>query len=193
MEINKQSFFAMLETQIAVNNKVGEKIARQPSALNYITAYQVEFYEYVNKLGIWKWWKHSHKLDRVAILDELADCFAFFLSAILTLKEELEVEGKVERQREKVFEMVEAQFNDLRSRLENLDDESARYNQAIDIITEVATIGEAPEPKQIGLVLSFSAALVLLSLIFPDITWEEVVAAYNQKSEVNIKRQEQNY
>ena len=43
-------------------------------------------FEYINAIGLWKWWK-SHKIDRERrILDELADCFAFFLS-VLELEE----------------------------------------------------------------------------------------------------------
>jgi len=38
--------------------------------------------------------KQSHKQDREKILDELADCFAFFLSVLLRSDEVMEERGK---------------------------------------------------------------------------------------------------
>ena len=69
----------LIAIQQEVNEKVMEKLDTSIMGDQFILAFNVELFEYFNAVGIWKWWKHNHVLDKEKVLDELADCFAFFL------------------------------------------------------------------------------------------------------------------
>ncbi len=73
----------LIPIQKEVDEKVVERLGREPGMEERILALNVELFEYFNAVGTWKWWKHNHVIDREKILDELADCFAFFLSMII--------------------------------------------------------------------------------------------------------------
>lgn len=47
-------------------------------------ALRVEIMELANEIGFFKDWKHSHKVDKEAALEELGDCIAFLLSLGIT-------------------------------------------------------------------------------------------------------------
>ena len=63
-------------------------------------------FEYFNAVGIWKWWKHSHKINREKILDELADCFAFFLSLV-----DLQNEIAIHVRQKEIISDIEEEIN----------------------------------------------------------------------------------
>ena len=82
------NFSSLLSIQDEVNTEIGKKLENQPSWREYILAYNCELYEALNAIGTWKWWKHSHVIEKDRVLDEVADCFAFILSAFLSLEPE---------------------------------------------------------------------------------------------------------
>lgn len=47
-------------------------------------ALRTEIFELANEIGFFKDWKHSHKIDKEATLEELGDCIAFLLSLGIT-------------------------------------------------------------------------------------------------------------
>jgi len=90
----KINLIELMPIQQEVNDVVIKRLGRKVSIDEYILAFNVELFEYFNAIGTWKWWKQSHKQDREKILDELADCFAFFLSVLLRSDEVMEERGK---------------------------------------------------------------------------------------------------
>lgn len=192
MEINTESFLSMLSTQQKVNEKVGEKTKWKPDTLDYITAFEVEKHEFINAVGLFKWWKHSHVLKKDRIIDELADCFAFYLSAILTQPESIEDTGETKHPQLDSMRMTLNRYDIVMGMCPITESEDKRYECIRMIIKSMLSNGETSQPK-IGVVLSMAFCMVIFTYSFPEATWEEVLAAYNTKSEINIKRQETNY
>lgn len=178
----------LIPIQRKVNKKVKEKLIDYPTSENYLLAFNVELFEYFNAVGTWKWWKHSHQINREKILDELADCFAFFLSLIdyeneLALFEESDVN---------ILEAAEEEINGIFEALET-------HRKNVDfspkeIINDLITyIGTDNETQGVSTVERFAIAIYVSVLLFPNITWEEITKAYKEKSRINIERQSSNY
>jgi dimeric dUTPase (all-alpha-NTP-PPase superfamily) len=183
----------MLGTQKQVNDVVAKRAKWQPDAMDYLTAFEVEFWEYVNSIGLFKWWKLSNTFDKAKILDELADGFAFFLSAVLTQPLEIKQEDKTLHPQQDTIDIVIKNYENIKQAIGVVETEADRNREALGLIKEIALVGEAGQGKQIRTVAKFGAAIYLITLVFPDITWDEVVAAYNEKSRINIERQQKNY
>lgn len=168
----------LLPIQEEVNKKVREKIDRELGAEDFILAFNVEYFEFLNEIGTWKWWKHNHKINKERILDELADLYAFFLSLMLSLTEEQVVEFEKEL-----------------TRVSNQVVESTDKNDKMEIIngliTVVGTDNEAEHAIQT--VNRFGIAIGIARILFDGITYEEIIHAYKEKSKVNIERQTKNY
>ena len=177
----------LMDIQREVNLKVREKAADPISEDQFLLAFNVELFEYFNAVGTWKWWKHSHTINREKILDELADCFAFFLSII-----DVENEAAVERDEPNFVEQVEYEINDILDILvQNLKNTS---QDPFEIITDlILYVGTDNETKGILTVERFAIAIFIAMLLFDGITWGEITAAYREKSAVNIERQVNGY
>ena len=165
----------LLDLQKEVNAKVREKMDRDVFVEEFILAFNVEYFEFMNEIGVWKWWKHSHKIDRERILDELADLYAFFLSILLASKH-IEIE-EIEEELTRISNEVYA-TKDQPYAIENL-------------ILIVGTDNESDTP--VRTVNRFGIAIGIARLLFDGITYEEITEAYEKKSQVNIDRQNENY
>jgi dimeric dUTPase (all-alpha-NTP-PPase superfamily) len=183
----KVNLFELVTIQEAVNEKIREKLTRKIEVEEFILAFNVELFEYFNAIGTWKWWKHSHQINREKILDELADCFAFFLSAVV-LKNEMALEDA----KNSVIPGMEAELNNILKILEeNLINEQKDAKTIVnDLILYVGSDNEFQPTLSIE---RFAISIFLAMLLFPGITWEEITAAYKKKSQVNIDRQVQGY
>jgi len=184
MEINIRE---LMEIQRSVNAKVREKMNRAVEADEFLLAFNVELFEYFNAIGTWKWWKHSHEIKREKVLDELADCFAFFLSAI-----DVENEVSLLRDEKDIVADIDAQlneiFSDLKSAMNKTDIDRT------DIINDlILYIGTDNEIDGVLTVERFAIAIFIATLLFDGITWDEITEAYKVKSNVNIQRQVENY
>lgn len=185
MEINIRE---LIPIQEEVDQIVVERLGREPSAEERILAFNVELFEYFNAVGTWKWWKKNHSLNKSKILDELADCFAFFLSLVAyTNKYDLLVV-------EEGINIIEAFETDLNSIYLSLD-QGYSDRDSIEVINNfIMLIGVDNESgKVIGTVHRFSIAILITKLLFKGITWEEIINAYKEKSRINIERQNKNY
>lgn len=158
----------LLATQMKVRDVIMKKLDRAPTKEQHTLALQVEVFELFNEIGNWKWWKKSHLPKKDRILDELADVIAFFLSYFLLLNKE-------EQMRIAVW----------------MDDTFDTYMETdyslIDYVSENITEGVAMPPF---LLMTVSVAVVLKTL---KCEWQEIINAYNEKSKVNIERQQNNY
>lgn len=160
----------MLEMQRKVNDKVMEKLKTPPTPIDYLLAMHVEVFEFINAVGTWKWWKHSHVPNKEKILDELADVMAFFFSYVLTLDNE-------------TLLSIPEILADLYSELEGNTNE--------DILSFVTqTINDGLEGLNAPVLMAISVVIAGNTV---QATWAEIEDAYFKKSEVNIKRQENNY
>lgn len=187
MEIKIESFDEMIKMQNQVNQIVGEKLKQKPSAGDYVTAFRVELYEFINAIGVWKWWKHSATIDKARVLDELADCFAFYLSAVAMSPIAIQTDNGVERPREDqirrtidVFKSISEQNNDNRQ-------------LTLDLIHLIGTADDNMEQEKLNTLVQMGIAIRMAEAAIPDLTWDEVVKAYMDKSQVNIDRQHNNY
>ena len=196
MEIKLEMFEPMLAVQKDVNKKIGEKLTKAPIAGQYVLAYNVEMYEFINAVGIWKWWKHSHVVDRARVLDELADCFAFYLSAALTLIEEIKRDDEVSHPRADFIGQSIAVYNDILTGIaekpQNMSDEDYHRGAAIELIQLLGTSNES-QKEPINTSSSFGILLNIAELVLENLTWDEIAAAYYAKSDVNKERQTKNY
>ncbi|RLI51915.1 hypothetical protein DRO61_01150 [Candidatus Bathyarchaeota archaeon] len=176
----------LMDIQRDVNKKVMEKIKAPITGDQFILAFNIELFEYFNAVGTWKWWKHNHEIKREEVLDELADCFAFFLSAI-----DLESELAKKEGIEDFIEQVEFQINEF---VLSLEEYEANVENIQQVITELITyIGTDNEVKGITTVERFAIAVFIATVLFPEITWDEITDAYKKKSKVNKERQEEGY
>ena len=177
----------LIGIQQEVNAKVKEKATEPITNEQFILAFNIELFEYFNAIGLWKWWKHSHKVDRVKVLDELADCFAFFLSLVDNQNEYTKAETG-----EDIIEKVENEINFYLDALEKhaFETDFTKEEILIDLITYVGTDNEA---QGIYTTERFAIAIFIAIILFEGITWDEIIAAYKLKSDVNIQRQVENY
>lgn len=165
-------FFGLVSVQKGVNRVVNKRLAMNdmefPEPIEYLLAMQVEFFEFLNELGTWKWWKQSQKLNKEKVLDELADIIAFFLSAQIAT-------GNGGTTLDAIMEEI---FKDLES-----------YEPKDIILNVAASIQDGlPQPS---IVLMGIATLLTHKIL--NVTWEEISEAYMKKSQVNIDRQNENY
>lgn len=176
----------LIPIQQKVNLKVREKMDRDVNPEEFILAFNIELFEFFNAVGIWKWWKHNHKINQEKVLDELADCFAFFLSIVDQSDREklVDIDGE---------DIVLAFENDVNSHLKKLAEFNDRdaYETIKDLIVFVG-VGNETQIES-GSIQRFAIAIYITTLLFPDLVWEDLVAAYHKKSGINIKRQEINY
>ncbi len=184
MNINIQE---LMDIQREVNAKVREKMDRAVEADEFLLAFNVELFEYFNAVGTWKWWKHSHEIKREKILDELADCFAFFLSAI-----DVENEVSLLRDEKEVISDIQSDLNEIFEALTNNFRETDLDRNLVinDLILYVGTDNEI---QGILTIERFAIAIFIATLLFDGITWDEITEAYKVKSNVNIQRQVENY
>jgi dimeric dUTPase (all-alpha-NTP-PPase superfamily) len=179
----------LIPIQQEVNSKVKEKLSEDISSEQFILAFNIELFEYFNAIGIWKWWKHSHKINREKILDELADCFAFFLS-LVDLQNEIALHVRQKEIIDEIEDEINHYLNALNKHKEETEGEFAINEIINDLIIYVGTDNEV---EGIYTTERFSIAIYIATLLFEGITWEEIAQAYKQKSEVNIQRQVENY
>lgn len=186
MKIDLKSLIAIQEE---VDGVVAEKSAERIPSEKIILAFNIEFFEYFNEIGIWKWWKHSHQIKRDRVLDELADCFAFFLKLVGNFKVSrgegyMNWVGLLEEDIEKALEAYSA----------FCEEEGWTDNDAvINLITVVGAENESEELRSMPTMDRFILAIFLATKIFKGITWEEITDAYKKKSAENIERQKRNY
>lgn len=193
MDMLKDDLIKMIDLQERVNKEIGLKLEKQPEVDDYVVAYNVELYEFINAVGIWKWWKHSATINKERILDELADCYAFFLSALGTLPEkrtEKDKDGKetVVMPRYNVFDEVIDIFNQI---LDTKDEEFSNFDRVKVLIKIIATAEELQKP--ITTTTSFAIANAIAYYAIDGLQWSDIVNAYDRKSNVNIERQKENY
>lgn len=196
MKVLLEYFTPMLQTQKDVNKKIAEKLQQAPSVGEYVLAYNVEQYEFINAVGIWKWWKHSHVISREVVLDELADCFAFYLSAALTLVEEIKRDDEITRPRDGFISQSISMFDSVKEGMnekpEGMSITDYRQGAAKELIRLLGTVSES-DKDHINMASSFGILLNIADLVLDDLTWDEIAAAYNKKSAVNKDRQTKNY
>ncbi len=180
MEIN---LIELLEVQREVNQVVFERTGVRITMEQYILAFNVEMFEYINAIGSWKWWKLNHKLDRTKVLDELADCFAFYLST-MDLSDSRNRDGVEEYLNADELETIvkEAYKTSFDVSVPNL-----AVNLMLLLGVENETDYQTTTTQRMGILIAIAKA------VFEDISWEEIKQAYLAKSGVNIKRQESNY
>ena len=178
---------SLIKIQQEVNKKVNEKLEKTPEGDDYLLAFNTELFEYFNAVGTWKWWKHNHSLNREKILDELADCFAFFLSVI-----DYENELALFADRDGFLDDVEEDMNEILSTL--IEHQEKHDYDRDEIINDlIKYIGTDNEIEAIPTIERFSIAIFITFLLFDGITWDEITKAYREKSKINIERQVQNY
>lgn len=169
METN---FDPLQDIQRSVNLKVHERLNENnleaPTAVNFLTAMQVELFELINELGFWKWWKQNHNVNKEKVLDELADVMAFYLEITL-------IQGKKDTQSTFINTLIEE--------LEQFSKE--------DVLSWITISIEKGDKMNHPILMGAAITLVIKTL--EDVTWEEIQEAYMNKSEVNIERQENNY
>ena len=165
----------LLDLQKEVNEKVLEKMDRDVFVEEFILAFNVEYFEFINEIGVWKWWKHNHEINKERILDELADLYAFFLSILLASKD-INIEE------------FEEELTRISSEVYSTKDEPYAIENLMII---VGTDNESDTP--VRTVNRFGIAIGIARLLFDGITYEEITEAYEKKSQVNIDRQNENY
>jgi hypothetical protein len=122
------------------------------------------------------------------VLDELADCFAFFL-AILNKSEEI----SQLRLGESIIDSYEKEVQDVLTNL--IENQEKGLEDPMDLVNNwILIIGAAHETEYtISTSNRFAIAIFIAMMLFEDITWEEITNAYRQKSKVNIDRQRGDY
>jgi len=165
------SFKDFVPIQKAVNKVVKERLDEQgikhPGGDEYLLAMQVEFFEFINELQVWKWWKHNKAVNKDEVLDELADVIAFFTCLLIEFN-------------------LGASVDEL---ITEISDSLADHGYDQIIYSAVMGIEQGEE---MNFHVLMSIALALAESV-TDATWEEIELAYMKKSEINIKRQQEGY
>lgn len=170
----------LITIQQQVNNKVNEKLEKSITWQEYVTAYNVELYELINAIGIWKWWKQHNQPNKEDVLDELADCFAFILSA-------MSVTGDENRVHE-ICNAFASRYWEIKLSIQ-MGDKEADVKQ---ICYLIGSASELHDTEHLNTLDSFVLAILMVERLF-DTDWDDFIYYYKKKSKVNIKRQEENY
>lgn len=167
--IMKTNFKELQSIQEEVNEVVNARLIQNdldlPDPMHYLIAMHVEFFEFINAVGTFKFWKHNHKLDKERILDELADVMAFFLSI-----------GKITDNIDVIISDTEAEL--------------AEYDTLAIIRSVSAAIQTGEETATDSILMGIAIEIARREV---NATWEEIVEAYKKKSAENIARQERGY
>lgn len=142
-----------------------------PNSLDFALAALVEVFEFINKIGKFKWWKHNHSYIKEEILDELADVMAFFLSYVISFPNYME---NLEELDLLIQEYIEG--------ITPFDSLQILRNMTANILSEM--------PQTMPLIM---AECIVIAAEAIETNWEEIEDAYIKKSMINIKRQEENY
>lgn len=179
------NFSSLLPIQDEVNQEISKKLDNQPSWRQYILAYNCELYEALNAIGTWKWWKHSHVVEKDRVLDEVADCFAFILSAFLSLEPETRLHLMINFA-SRYVDFRHQFLNDYKDNLDQL---------AQDLTIFVGTASELQGDEHLTSLDSFALLLIITEIALRDenIDWDDFIYYYKRKSKINIKRQKENY
>lgn len=179
------NFSSLLPIQDEVNREIGKKLENHPSWREYILAYNCELYEALNAIGIWKWWKHSHVIEKDRVLDEVADCFAFILSAFLSLEPETRLHLMIN---------FASRYVDFKNHF--LEDYKDNLDQLVrDLVVFVGTASELQGEEHLTSLDSFALLLIITetALRNESIDWDDFIYYYKRKSKINIRRQKENY
>lgn len=165
----KTNFKSLEPIQKEVNEIVNARLIENkmvlPVQMDFLVAMHVEFFEFINAVGTFKFWKHSHKPEKDRVLDELADIIAFFLSI-----------GEIDKNADVVISETQ--------------DELSEYS-TLSIMRSVSAAIQTGEETANDLILMGIAVEIARRVV--DATWEEIEAAYKKKSEENIRRQKEGY
>ena len=175
----------LIKIQQEVNAKIREKTTEPINNEQFILAFNIELFEYFNAVGLWKWWKHSHVIEKDRVLDEVADCFAFILSAFLSLEPETRLNLMIN---------FASRYVDFRHQF--LDDYKDNLDQLVrDLIVFVGTASELQGDEHLTSLDSFALLLIITEIALRDenIDWDDFIYYYKRKSKINIKRQKENY
>lgn len=175
----------LIGIQEEVDQKIIEKIKRIPKNEEKVLAFNVELFEFFNAVGVWKWWKHNHELNKERILDELADCFAFYLSLLLNIEKE------ENNSRENLMKEIDKELNQIYTLLFEYSNSREKEEVINNLIKFVGTDNEAENST--STTYRFVLAIFIVELLFESITWKEITEAYRKKSAINIARQNNNY
>ena len=153
------------EVNAVVNARLIENNMELPVQMDYLVAMHVEFFEFINAVGTFKFWKHSHNPDKARVLDELADVMAFFLSI-----------GEINDNVDAVITETETELASYTT-LSIIRSVSAAFQSGEEVANDIILMGIAVEisRREVGA------------------TWEEIKEAYETKSAENIKRQQEGY
>lgn len=153
------------EVNAVVNARLIENNMELPVQMDYLVAMHVEFFEFINAVGTFKFWKHSHNPDKARVLDELADVMAFFLSI-----------GEISDNVDAVITETETELASYTT-LSIIRSVSAAFQSGEEVANDIILMGIAVEiaRREVGA------------------TWEEIKEAYETKSAENIKRQQEGY
>lgn len=179
------NFGSLLPIQDEVNREIGKKLENQPSWREYILAYNCELYEALNAIGAWKWWKHNHIIEKDRVLDEVADCFAFILSAFLSLNPETRLQLIIN---------FASRYIDFKNHF--LEDYKDNLDQLVrDLTIFIGTASELQGDEHLTSLDSFALLLIIteVALKDEDVDWDDFIYYYKRKSKINIKRQKENY
>lgn len=179
------NFSSLLPIQDEVNREIAKKLENQPSWREYILAYNCELYEALNAIGTWKWWKHSHVIEKDRVLDEVADCFAFILSAFLSLEPETRLHLMINFA-SRYVDFKNHFFADYKDNLDQL---------VRDLTIFVGTASELQGEEHLTSLDSFALLLIITetALRNESIDWDDFIYYYKRKSKINIRRQKENY
>lgn len=171
----KVNFSSLYNVQHSVDKRVYTRLKEsgieKPDPIYILLAMQVEFFEFINEVGAWKWWKQNQSIDRSRVLDELADIMAFFLS--------------LQNSRD------DSVYNELDKGLNELINDYQQYD--LKTVLQFVSISIESDDSSLGYAKMMASAISLAKFHLEDLTWEEVEEAYIKKSEENIKRQERDY
>ena len=153
------------EVNEIVNARLIENKMALPVQMDYLVAMHVEFFEFINAVGTFKFWKHSHNPDKERVLDELADIIAFYLSI-----------GEIDNNADAVITETE---------------EELKEYSTISIIRSVSAAIQTGEETANDLILMGIAVEIARREVGAN--WEEIAEAYKKKSAENIRRQKEGY
>ncbi len=172
-----------LKKLLNVQKDFNETLYVKPSAQDYVFALNIEISELLNTLP-WKWWKKEQPIDKTAILDELADVLAFWLSWHNDHIDEIveRLEEAPEKTKEDLIHTLEFNINYGIAKEQGLKPKLHRVEyETNDSLKRYTGAG-----RRLGL-------LIAIVMHYTNATMLEITDAYNTKMQVNYNRQKTKY
>lgn len=172
---------------VELQNKINELNQKKVLVDQYILAFSVELFNYIDSIPHWKWWKTEPiEINNKRIIKNLINCLAFFISMVSEL-------NKVDKMFiENIEYDLQSDMDTFKEEIKNKNMEIVNWCKLIGVNSDIIySITEEKYENEISTMISstirrMSIALYLAELLDEDLKWEDIEKMYIERANAII-------